>query len=542
LPSKVVFVGIDSADYSQIKRMCKNNELPNIKKFEDFFLGRMQAPIPPHTAASWTSMLSGTNPGKHGIFYFRDVQTDKIVSSSDVGVPYVWELLGAKNRRSIVLNVPLTYPIRKTNGIMISGVHADKADQRSVYPESLIPKVAKEYKFDLQGINLFYGFSKDPESTCSQLLDDEEARVSFFCKLLEANPWEFGCIVLTSLDRIQHHAWPMKSDSEPTSKLVSEAYRRMDKLVGKIIDLVADYQDCVTILASDHGFQDKSYTIYPNTILAKARLLAPKSLTDKFETRITEFGLNTVGSKIPKRLARLLIRIADSLTPLFPGLLSGSHRFDVPPIDYSRTKAYAYSYGLVVVNLKGRNIYGIVEQSEKDKIVSQVVQAFKTAQLSTGSNLLQLRTIRTDDYYSGSRMTKAPDLLIEPIEGCYFSCNIATEPCDDKTKGEHSTSAIIGAIGRGLNSTSQLESPNVWDVGASILELLGFKVPIEIDGKPLFASILTGEKGEGEEKSQSPTIVTYADLKSSSDASETAAFSEQEEELIASRLKDMGYE
>jgi predicted AlkP superfamily phosphohydrolase/phosphomutase len=528
LASKVVFIGIDSADYSQIKRMSKNDELPNIRKFENFFLGRLQAPIPPHTAPSWTSMLTGTNPGKHGIFYFKDILTDKLVSSLDVSTRYVWELIGTKGKGSIVVNVPLTYPVRPFNGIMISGVHAIKADATSVYPQSIIPQVARDYKFDLQGINLFYSFSKDPKAACARLLDDEESRADLFCRLLQENPWDFACIVLTSLDRIQHYAWGMKSESDPVSVYVANAYHRMDKLVGTIMESVSDYQDCVTLLTSDHGFEDKTNTVYVNTILAKAGLLTPRSLTDKFESKITDFSLNTVAPKIPKKLATILIRVADRLTPLFPGLLSGTNRFDVPPIDYSRTQAYAYSYGLVAVNLKGRNVSGIVSPKDKEKVASRVAQALAVSLSQSG---IKPRILSANHYYSGLKIDKAPDLVIEPIEGCYFSCNVNSDVTDSKTEGEHSTLAVLGAIGKDIQRTSKPGIPEVWDVGASILSLLGFEVPTEIDGKPLFLS--------GGINTPTESIV----YESSNPAAEASgAYSLQEEEQIAKRLKDMGYE
>lgn len=508
--------------------MCKNDELPNIRKFENFFLGRLQAPIPPHTAPSWTSMLTGTNPGKHGIFYFKDVITDRLVSSLDVSTRYVWELIGTKGKRSIVVNVPLTYPVRPLNGIMISGVHAIKADAMSVYPQSIIPEVAKDYRFDLQGINLFYSFSKNPKAACARLLDDEESRTDLFCRLLQENPWDFACIVLTSLDRIQHYAWGLKSESDPISEYVANAYHRIDKLVGRIMDSVSDYQDCVTLLTSDHGFENKTSTVYVNTILANASLLTPRSLTDKFESKITDLGLNIVAPKVPKRLASILIRVADRLTPLFPGLLSGSNRFDVPPIDYSRTLAYAYSYGLVVVNLEGRNVSGIVSPNDKDKVLNRVAKALSGPLDQSGA---KLTVISAKDYYSGFKIDKAPDLIVEPIEGYYFSCNVNSNVKDAMTEGEHSTKAVLGAFGKDIQRTSKAGIPDVWDVGASILSLLGFEVPPEIDGKPLFISGVNTSPAES---------IVYEHSKPAADAS--GAYTMQEEEQIAKRLKDMGYE
>src|SRR5579875_1931384 len=184
---KIVLIGIDSADYHVLQTLLKGEKLPNISTFRKEGIHRLPSTIPPHTAASWTSMFTGTNPGKHGVYYFRDVHSNRILSSKDVNAPYLWDLLS----------------------------HAGKADSMSVYPEEIVPEIRLNYKFDLEGIDLPYSFAREPDSAFDQLISGESSRVAIFTKFLREFEWDFACIVLTALDRIQHYFWGLCNSENP---------------------------------------------------------------------------------------------------------------------------------------------------------------------------------------------------------------------------------------------------------------------------------------------------------------------------------------
>ena len=56
------------------------------------------ASIPDVSSTSWTSFMTGVNPGEHGIFGFMDLSPNsyKMVfpNSRDVYEPTIWEMLG----------------------------------------------------------------------------------------------------------------------------------------------------------------------------------------------------------------------------------------------------------------------------------------------------------------------------------------------------------------------------------------------------------------------------------------------------------------
>ncbi len=100
--------------------------LPNLRKIrEGGISGTRQTVVPPITAPAWTSFYTGKNPGKHGAFDFllkKENSYEEIpVNASFCKSKTLWDLLGKGNKKMAVLNVPMTYPPQKVNGVMVSG-------------------------------------------------------------------------------------------------------------------------------------------------------------------------------------------------------------------------------------------------------------------------------------------------------------------------------------------------------------------------------------------------------------------------------------
>jgi len=63
---KVFVLGLDGATFDLIGPWVKEGALPNIKRIMDGgAYGDLTASIPAHSAPSWSSFITGKNPGKH---------------------------------------------------------------------------------------------------------------------------------------------------------------------------------------------------------------------------------------------------------------------------------------------------------------------------------------------------------------------------------------------------------------------------------------------------------------------------------------------
>ena len=155
---KALILGIDGVPHSLLSTYINNDTMPNLKKIlsQGFALHQMNASIPDISSVSWTSFNTGVNPGEHGIYGFTDLNPDSyslyFPNSKDIKAPAFWEILGKTNQktstlfqkyhhklrdpyRSVIFNVPHTYPALPMNGILISGFVAIDL-KKATFPES----------------------------------------------------------------------------------------------------------------------------------------------------------------------------------------------------------------------------------------------------------------------------------------------------------------------------------------------------------------------------------------------------------------------
>lgn len=110
MKKKVIVLGLDGVPWPILNNLLSNNVMPNLKKIiEKSTTGILRSTIPSNTPSSWTSITTGVNPGKHGIFGFQKLYnnfSNEIVSSKDVMCPRIHELLASNGLASVVINLP----------------------------------------------------------------------------------------------------------------------------------------------------------------------------------------------------------------------------------------------------------------------------------------------------------------------------------------------------------------------------------------------------------------------------------------------------
>src|SRR5437879_9884338 len=114
----------------------------------------MDSSVPPVSGVAWSSLSTGVNPGRHGIYGFTELKPGtydlRFPNAGSVLVPRVWERLADQGLRSVVLNVPGTYPARAPAGsVLVSGFVSPRLD-RSVSPASWLgPLEELDYRTDV---------------------------------------------------------------------------------------------------------------------------------------------------------------------------------------------------------------------------------------------------------------------------------------------------------------------------------------------------------------------------------------------------------
>jgi len=124
---QVVFIGMDGAAWDIIDPMIDDGELPTFARLKREGASGVLRSVPVHLSPpAWTTMFTGYSQQNTGIYTFgkwhRDKKSFSSVSSADVQVPFLWDVAGAAGKRVATTNIPMTYPARPVNGIMVTGL------------------------------------------------------------------------------------------------------------------------------------------------------------------------------------------------------------------------------------------------------------------------------------------------------------------------------------------------------------------------------------------------------------------------------------
>jgi predicted AlkP superfamily phosphohydrolase/phosphomutase len=112
---RTVIIGLDGMPYGLMNKFAQDGTMPNFGALVDEGVFRqMASSIPEVSSVAWSSAITGTNPGEHGVFGFTDVAPGTYRTTfpnyNNLKVKPFWEREG--NGRSVIINVPTTFPAR----------------------------------------------------------------------------------------------------------------------------------------------------------------------------------------------------------------------------------------------------------------------------------------------------------------------------------------------------------------------------------------------------------------------------------------------
>lgn len=444
--TRVLLIGFDGASFDKIKSFAAKGELPNFAKFiENGCTGIMMSTIPPVSAPAWASLITGMNPGKHGIFFFL-TPDEHVVLSDRIAGKALWDIVGNSGRRVIVVNIPMTYPPYPVNGVMISGFPCP-SNTLSVYPKRLTNKLNEAvpgYMVDAPH-NGYVGMNK--HEFFNELCDVAEKRLDMTLFLMKEYKWDLCVVVFTSLDRVQHVFWC----DDPGYLL--RYYRILDSVLGRL-----DHKnDGVTFVVSDHGFEASSISFGINNWLQKQGFLKRKGALSKKKTfRV----VTTLKQVIPSRIKKLM-----------PSDVRKKVRS--PQIEYSRTLAYSPFPS------------AIISQSSCKEQIKKMLYELDFVE----------KVYEKEEIYKGEHLKDAPDLLLALKDGYESKAwandviEVVKKPPSNKTSktGTHQGLLAQKAVfmAKGKNIRKSRISLEIVDVAPTILKIMQILIPPVMDGKVL---------------------------------------------------------
>jgi len=512
--TRVIIIGLDGGTLDLMEPWMEQGKLPSFSRIkEQGIYGRLRSTTPYYSAPAWVSITTGCQPGKHGIYdFFRtDTYKKNLVSSKHRKVPALWNMLTWNNKKSIIVNVPGTFPPEKIDGIMITGLLTPSPESNYTYP----PELKKDLSSDRLGTYLLEQVAVDdipkgltaryaPQKLADQIneLTSSHARVTM--NLMREYDWDLTMVVFRGTDDVQHLLWNRKD-------LILSCYQKADEYVGKMID---EYPDALFIIVSDHGFGKPKKYFYVNNALYNAGYLKTTSNPST--------SINTLISIIFDKLSRIIFHVV----PMQKIMRSEIGRTFILSsnsggnIDISKTLAMYHSVCSrgIRINLKEKYPYGIVEKKDYENIRKQLIDFLRQlTDPETGEPIVE-QVYTAEDIYGKDAVNDPLDIifdlkegygaqeLLQPPEGLKAALQskkdkltIISPPGFYDWMGDHKPYGILFIYGPEIMNHRKLDA-SVLDIVPTILAALNIPISKNIDGQVL------------SEAFKKPPIVSYRDI------------------------------
>ena len=550
---KVLVIGLDGVTFDLLGPWINAGELPNLQKLiKQGAWGTLRTTLPPISSSSWSSFLTGVNPGKHGLVDFVYPGTDSykvtMINATSRRTRSLWNWLNDAGYKVGLLGIPTTYPTEPVDGFMISGFLAPGPDSEWAYP----PELKQELLAELGEFRLSpderYRSTRWLDRFLEDLTASVENRTQAALYLMRKKPWDLFAVVYWDTDMVQHETWRLLDPNHPRHDAEEAAaererilafHRKVDADVGRLLSEVDS--DTLVVVMSDHGFGPVHSFFLTNNWLANAGLLQfKKGPGTAFKRALFRLGFTPLQMfRIAKALGlgklRRQVRFQQKAGLLNRVFLS----FD--DVDWSRTRAFSIgSFGQVYVNLAGVRPEGIVRPGQEYEELKERIQreALALRDPRTGEPLVD-RVYRREEIYSGPYIDRTPDLIVQPRGWQYmafghadFGSNKLVEPIIGLS-GHHRPDGVLILAGEGVKHGIQVEGASILDLTPTILHALGIDVPQDLDGRVLSEAF--------EASSPVAQPVTFSQANVYKDGASEPDLSDEEMEEVQEKLRGWGY-
>ncbi len=377
---KTIILGLDGFPYNLAMRLVEEGIMKNLSCLFDIVSPlRICAPFPDLSPVVWTTIFSGKDPGDHGIFGFTILDpasyTLRYTSSLDVRVPRLWEIATRDMLRSIVINVPLTYPATPINGLMTAGFVCPDLE-KGTYPREfyvLLKEMGYLPEIDIEEAKISI------DELFNMLRATLDKRMELLRRLIFNEEWNILVFVLSETDRLHHFMWEaIWDESHPLHYSSMSFYSLLDKYIGEIYEyyerLPDEKGEKRFFIVSDHGFELRKKEVYLNNYLVIKGFMQLRT---------------------PSR-------------PSYEAILPD-------------TMAIAMEPGRIYLNLFGRYARGSLYKGSTEGIIDDLIALFNDMIDPNPPGGISGKVIekiyRKEEIYSGPYMDDAPELILIPAKG-----------------------------------------------------------------------------------------------------------------------------
>jgi predicted AlkP superfamily phosphohydrolase/phosphomutase len=550
---RAVLLGIDGATFDLLGPWMEAGHLPHLERLSrEGVCGDLESTRPPTTAPAWVACVTGVNPGKHGVFDFRESPLKDprrpLISSRSVRAPTLWHILSHHGRQVGLLNVPVSYPPDPVDSFVVAGMMSPGPSSDYAYPHGLRGELnARGYVIDVE----IQKYDVQAEADANRFLDDVlsamQVRAEVLLHLMDNRPWQFLMAVFVAADRIQHLFWKTLADPEsdfyhsPAAERLRSrilaVYQGMDALVGELLARVDADGQIGLFVVSDHGFGSTKAWFNANRWLQDQGWLhlKPRSaLRKRFFYELMQANDSRMAKALlPESLGRSIRRRVRSGRSVFKTDLDQC-------IDWARTRAFFASIPAqgFYIHVR-RNGIGTVDPGTEYQELRQQLRdrLLKVSDPRSGERIVDRVWFR-EEVYDGPYTHLAPDVLFVARDYAYLGRELLGTRCVVETSmnwanGFHRMNGIFLAYGSHLGRGVQAQGATMVDVAPTVLHSLGLPVPGNMDGRVLAEAFASDYMALNPVRRESPLA--------ESGRKGSKGYSDDERAEVEGRLAALGY-
>ena len=516
----LTIVGLDGASFNYLDPILESGKLPN---FQRFFRSGVRSgclsTIPPLTPPAWSTMLTGVNPGKHGIFDF--LQPDKagafrMVDASVRRRKSFLDHAAENDIRTIGVLVPYTFPPDpETSGLVVSGLGTPSWESDFIRPHSFRDRLLEEFPF-LRETDPTKGQSI--ETLHASLLEHTKGTIDLTrFAMREVDNWGICFVVFQATDLIPHFycryfdpSHPDFTDDTPDEyrNALTEIYVAIDAFLGECLDR-AEEEGGWVMLVSDHGSQPLMGAVGKDAFLLRWLEDEGYLVTLGAAVKAGETAKAQAGS-----VANRLLHLAKKYTPHgFRDAVNrvlGRHKEEITSaltaipfmegIDWSETLAFCapggYGSGLYI-NRSGDFPNGAVPKGATYfNLREEIRSKLSSIEIAPGVPLFT-KVLPREEALWGPEIEFAPDLLLLWSEDRRIRENDFTladgrkiDPPGQKDgshltwSGTHRMEGLFGMAGTGIRRGEILNKlTNLADILPAVHLVGRLAIPADVDGR-----------------------------------------------------------
>lgn len=500
---QVVILGLDGATFTYILPLVERGELPHLASLLGGGVAAvMRSTYPPISAPAWITLMTGENPGRHGVFEFwstdltryNPMAGETLVSSDFHRGKTIFDALSQEGHPVAALRVPGTFPAWPINGHMVSGYPAPWGADGTFFPPA-DPTLRLRLKNSKAGWLTSYRGSQE-EMRLALFREQLEVTTSLALNVHERQVHKLFMVVYNQLDAVGHHFPRHQDPSYPShdpkrspryQDVIGEFHRRLDEAVGRILYLTNP--ETLILVVSDHGMGPRATKFFNvNHWLHTHSLLRPRPR----RAPLTRWGsrlLNLINENLPIRQ-----ELRRFLPPRLKAPITGL-MFNAGGVSWAETKAYRVRMLPPIegihLNVRGRQPSGIVEQTlEYEELRDLILSGLKDVRDPDTQEPIVIQAWRREELYLGPHLERAPDIIFQ-LKSDYEAGASTVPPVIGPLprsflrmrSGNHTMEGIFVAKGPGVRSGCPLDSITLQDVAPTVLYYLGLPVPSNMDGR-----------------------------------------------------------